>query len=218
MASADDRSRLKVHFDGPESSHPDRWAQLWNAGDFLPWDRGGPNPALVDLLDSKRGLIGDCFVEEEDGTKRRKTALVPGCGRGYDVLLLASYGYDAYGLEVSDKAVERCLEEKKTNGSKYLTNMHSDGAGTSTFLKGDFFAGEWNNAVTGGTFDLIYDYTVRFPCLAILPCIKGTVLPYQWLILQCLVLLRSEPCYETGMGAKDVAAFEKGATRTSHLP
>ncbi|KAL8862614.1 MAG: hypothetical protein Q9178_001112 [Gyalolechia marmorata] len=187
MASADDRSRLKVHFDGPESSHPDRWAQLWDAGDFLPWDRGGPNPALVDLLDSKRGLIGDYFIEEDDGTKRRKTALVPGCGRGYDVLLLASYGYDAYGLEVSDKAVERCLEEKKTNGSKYLTNMHSGGAGTSTFLQGDFFAGEWNNAVTGGTFDLIYDYTFF--------CALSPVMRPAWAQRMSQLLTKAPPGY-----------------------
>ena len=158
--SSDDRSRLSTHFDVPESSHPHRWAQLWDAGDFLPWDRGGPNPALEDLLNQKKGLIGDCFIERKDGSRRRKTALVPGCGRGYDVLLLASHGYEAYGLEISDKAVEKCLEEKKTNGHTYSSNAHSDGAGTSTFLKGDFFASEWNNVVSSGTFDLIYDYTV----------------------------------------------------------
>lgn len=162
-SSSDGRSRLSTHFDVPESSHPDRWAQLWDAGDFLPWDRGGSNPALKDLLNQKRGLIGDCWLEKEDGSKRRKTALVPGCGRGYDVLLLAVHGYEAYGLEISDKAVEKCLEEKKINGDQYMADEHSDRVGTSTFLKGDFFAGEWNNAVPGGTFDLIYDYTVRFP-------------------------------------------------------
>lgn len=158
--SADDRSRLSKHFNVPESSHPHRWAQLWDAGDFLPWDRGGPNPALEDLLNQNKGLIGDCFVERKDGLTRRKTALVPGCGRGYDVLLLASHGYEAYGLEISDKVIEKCLEEKKTNGHTYTSNVHSDRAGISTFLKGDFFASEWNNVVSGGTFDLIYDYTV----------------------------------------------------------
>ncbi|KAL8655013.1 MAG: hypothetical protein Q9226_003206 [Calogaya cf. arnoldii] len=158
-SSSDDRTRLSIHFDVPESSHPDRWAQLWDAGDYLPWDRGRPNPALRDLLNHKKGWIGDHYLEKEDGSKRRKTALVPGCGRGYDVLLLASYGYEAYGLEISDKAVERCLEEKNTNGDTYMTNIHSDGAGTSTFLKGDFFANDWNNVVPSGTFDLIYDYT-----------------------------------------------------------
>ncbi|KAL8676800.1 MAG: hypothetical protein Q9186_006707 [Xanthomendoza sp. 1 TL-2023] len=156
---SDDRARLRSHFNGPESTHPDRWAQLWEAGDFLPWDRGGPNPALIDLLNEKRAIIGDYFVEDANGSKRRKTALVPGCGRGYDVLLLANYGYDAYGLEVSEKAVERCYEEKKVNEHKYMRKGHSNNAGTSTFIKGDFFDTQWVHAVPGGKFDLIYDYT-----------------------------------------------------------
>ncbi|KAL8699801.1 MAG: hypothetical protein Q9224_001254 [Gallowayella concinna] len=156
---SDDRARLRSHFNGPESTHPDRWAQLWEAGDFLPWDRGGPNPALIDLLNEKRAIIGDYFVEDASASKRRKTALVPGCGRGYDVLLLANHGYDAYGLEVSEKAVERCYEEKKVNEHKYMRKGHSNNAGTSTFIKGDFFDTQWVHAVPGGKFDLIYDYT-----------------------------------------------------------
>ncbi|KAL8732207.1 MAG: hypothetical protein Q9166_002955 [cf. Caloplaca sp. 2 TL-2023] len=167
--SSDDRSRLSTHFDVPDSAHPHRWAQLWDAGDFLPWDRGGPNPALVDLLDQKKALIGECFIEDGNATKRRKTALVPGCGRGYDVLLLASHGYDAYGLEISHKAVERCLEEKKVNGAKYMVNTHSDGPGKSSFLQGDFFDNQWSNVVTGSTFDLIYDYTRMVQLLSTAP-------------------------------------------------
>lgn len=159
--SSDERSRLRKHFDVHESTHANRWAQLWDAGDFLPWDRGGPNPALIDLLDQKQGLIGDCFIEEADGSKRRKTALVPGCGRGFDVLLLASHGYDVYGLEVSEKAVARCLEEKNANGKKYLMDVHPHDAGESTFLIGNFFDNQWTATVAGGRFDLIYDYTVR---------------------------------------------------------
>ncbi|KAL8739187.1 MAG: hypothetical protein Q9181_000078 [Wetmoreana brouardii] len=154
----DDRSRLRSHFDVPDSTHTDRWAKLWDAGDFLPWDRGGPNPALVDLLDQRQDLIGNCFIEEGTGAKRRKKAFVPGCGRGYDVLLLASYGYDAYGLEVSAKAVERCEEEERANGHKYTVKDASAGAGKTTFLTGDFFGSGWSNDV-GGTFELIYDYT-----------------------------------------------------------
>lgn len=157
--SADDRARLKAHFEVSESTPGERWAKLWDAGNFLPWDRGGPNPALVDLLDQRRDLIGDCFVNEGAGEKRRKKALVPGCGRGYDVLLLASYGYDAYGLEVSTKAVERCLEEEKVNGHKYPVKDKSLGACKTTFLTGDFFDEKWSNGV--GSFELIYDYTVN---------------------------------------------------------
>ncbi|KAI4287650.1 MAG: hypothetical protein L6R35_003093 [Caloplaca aegaea] len=136
--SADDRARLKAHFDVDTASHPDRWAKLWDAGNFLPWDRGTPNPAFVDLLDQRKDLIGGCFVEDA-GKRRRKRALVPGCGKGYDVLLLASYGYDAYGLEVSEKAVERCIEERTANGHKYPVRHENAGMGQSKFLQGDFF-------------------------------------------------------------------------------
>ncbi|KAL8833295.1 MAG: hypothetical protein Q9170_004354 [Blastenia crenularia] len=153
------RSRLRAHFDVPTSTHSDRWAQLWNAGDFLPWDKGAPHPAFIDLLDRRKDLVGDCFVNADDGTgaKCRKKALVPGCGKGYDVFLLASYGYDAYGLEVSEKAVERCYEEQKASGDKYPVKNQSVGGGKCTFLRGDFFGSDW--AKEEGTFELIYDYT-----------------------------------------------------------
>ena len=49
----------------------------------------------------------------QDGQRRK--ALVPGCGRGVDVLLLASFGYDAYGLECSATAVDACKKEEKEN-------------------------------------------------------------------------------------------------------
>lgn len=171
MASDEVRARLRAHFDVHTSKHPDRWAQLWTAGDFLPWDKGTPNPALIDLLDQRKDLIGDCFVEdaENTGVKRRKRALVPGCGGGYDVLLLASYGYDAYGLEVSEEAVERCIKEQKANRDKYPVKDEMVGPGRCTFLKGDFFDNGWSKAIAAeGTHELIYDYTVsRFPTLPI---------------------------------------------------
>lgn len=172
MASSreDVRGRLLAHFPNGTSDRPDRWAMLWDKGDFLPWDIGAPNPALDDVLTDRKELIGTCFkeegtaaeMEEEGGRTERKKALVPGCGRGYDVILLASFGYDAYGLEVSDKAVELCVQEQQTNGVKYPTKDESVGYGTVTFLKGDFFHDEWTEKIPGGgKFDLIYDYTVR---------------------------------------------------------
>lgn len=171
MASVEEvRARLLAHFPNETSDKPDRWAALWDKGDFLPWDAGAPNPALVDVLTDRKDLIGTCFKvkgtlaeeKEEGGRKERKKALVPGCGRGYDVILLASFGYDAYGLEVNDKAVELCLQEQQTNGDKYPVNDESVGSGTVTFLKGDFFHDEWTKKIPGGgKFDLIYDYTVR---------------------------------------------------------
>lgn len=160
-----DRERLREYFSGPAVEVPDRWSKLWDAGDFLPFDRGEPNPALVDVLTDRRDLIGDCFVHQEhSGQRIRKKALVPGCGRGYDVLLLSSCGYDAYGLEISDTAVKRCKEEQEKNGHKYPVRDEAIGAGSVNFVKGDFFSEnqEWTGA-SGRfeSFELIYDYTVR---------------------------------------------------------
>jgi hypothetical protein len=162
MTTQDARARLLDHFPNNSSDQPIRWAQLWEKGDFLPWDRGLPNPALVDVLREKQDLIGTCFESDADSVKRRKKAFVPGCGRGYDVLLLASFGYDAYGLEVSDKAVQSCIQEQKTNGPNYPVQDDSAGAGKATFIRGDFFRDDWTKEIPGGpTFELIYDYTVR---------------------------------------------------------
>lgn len=161
MATPDARARLLEHFANGTSNRPDLWSQLWDKGDFLPWDRGMPNPALEDVLADRQDLIGSCFKQGPDGEKQRKKALVPGCGRGYDVLLLASFGYDAYGLEVSEKAVELCVQEQKTKGQEYPARDESVGSGSATFMQGDFFSDEWAREIQGGAiFDLIYDYTV----------------------------------------------------------
>lgn len=164
MCQTDDRAKLKAHFAGDTTGHQERWSSLWDKGDFLPFDRGFPNPALVDTLTDRHDLVGTCFVDKESGGRRRKKALVPGCGRGYDVLLLASFGYDAYGLEVSGKAVEKCLQEQKENEHKYPVKDESRGGGHIAFVHGDFFSDEWTTDIEGGgEFDLIYDYTVDFP-------------------------------------------------------
>ena len=157
----DVRARLQATFSIPPSEHGKGWDKLWKEGDFLPWDKGTPNPALVDLLDDRRDLVGSPLIGEGENA-RRKRALVPGCGRGYDVLLLASLGYDAYGLEISESAVQRCEEEKSANGSRYAVKDESVGAGESKFIIGDFFADDWLKEVEGsGKFELIYDYTVH---------------------------------------------------------
>jgi len=156
----DARARLAAHFSPhPPSAHPSHWDALWAKGDFLPWDRGQPNPALVDTLHDKRGLLGPPV---EGG--KRKRALVPGCGKGYDVLLLASFGYDAWGLEASPNAVKACeklkqeVEQKDWEG--YKVHIEDIGRGKTEFVHGDFFQDGWVEKTEGAQFDLIYDYTV----------------------------------------------------------
>lgn len=135
------------------------WSSLWDKGDDLPWDRGCPNPALEDTLIQRAGTIGGPLAQ--DGQRRK--ALVPGCGRGFDVLLLASFGYDAYGLECSAAAVDACNKEQQENSGSYPVRDDKVGQGKAIFVQGDFFDDAWLKEVgiPRNGFDVVYDYTVR---------------------------------------------------------
>jgi hypothetical protein len=115
----------------------------------------------VDVLNDRKDLVGD----PTNGEKRKK-ALVPGCGKGYDCLLLASYGYDAYGLEVSSHAVREAENWKVDHEKDYEVKDETLGRGQVKFVGGDFFAEDWLKNIFGlenqdqGGFDLVYDYTV----------------------------------------------------------
>lgn len=137
------------------------WDDLWNKGDFLPWDRGLPSPAFVEALKEHSHIIGNALTEV-DGKPQRKKALVPGCGRGVDVCLLESFGYDAIGLEFSQKAVDECEKYAKEHGSEYPVRDEKTGKGSKKFLRGDFYRDDWLDETGLGAkhFDLIYDYTV----------------------------------------------------------
>lgn len=152
--------RLRDHF--VEKNTPDKWDDLWKDGSFLPWDRRTPNPALVDVLSTRKDLLGDPNITDADGKKRRKKALVPGCGRGYDVYLFAAFGYDAYGLEGSKHALEACekFREEADEKEEYAVRDKESGKGEVKFVYGDFFSEDWERDTGDGGFDVIYDYTV----------------------------------------------------------
>jgi methyl halide transferase len=151
------RSRLKAHFEEAKGTteHGSKWNELWKEG-FVPWDKGVPSPALVDLLIERQDLFPPI-------SSRRRKALVPGCGRGYDVLLLSAFGYDAYGLEISSNAlVEARKVEKEMAGKGVYETRSGVTAGKITWLAGDFFKDDFLKDVDGdGKFDFFYDYTVR---------------------------------------------------------
>jgi len=172
----DVRIRLRDHFvNADPSTHPSRWDDLWNTQEFLPWDRGTFNPALADVLASQTSLLGPpTTVDETTGVKRRKRALVPGCGKGYDVLLLASFGYDSYGVEASANAVAACEKYAEEAAEQYMARDMDVGSGSVKFVYGDFFKDDWVGEVDGGLgqgFDVVYDYT--FLC-ALPPSLRPT--------------------------------------------
>jgi len=100
------------------------WENAWQEG-RTPWDAGAPAPALLQLIGEDALGIG--------------RALVPGCGRGYDVFALAEAGFDATGLEIAPSAA---AEFEKARGER----------GGSLAI-GDFFELETE------PFDLVWDYT-----------------------------------------------------------
>ncbi|KAK4946028.1 hypothetical protein LTR10_014830 [Elasticomyces elasticus] len=164
------RAALKQHFSTFQGQkYAEGWADLWAKGDFLPWDRGHPSPALADTLADHADLIGHAMVDE-NGKPRRKRALVPGCGRGVDVLLLQSFGYDAVGLEYAADALKACEDYEKEHAGDYPVRDEKVGKGTARFVHGDFYTDDWLESTGFGKdakFDLIYDYT--FFCAMQLP-------------------------------------------------
>jgi methyl halide transferase len=143
------------------SEHGSKWNQLWEES-YTPWDRGGPSMALNDLLEEAKHL----FLS----TKAKKTALVPGCGMGHDVLLLAAFGYDVYGLDYSASAAKSAIDNQAAVGNDEVYRPRQGvEAGKITWLTGDFFSDDWlQKADVGGKFDLIFDYTVsRSPLFSI---------------------------------------------------
>ncbi|KAL2814724.1 thiol methyltransferase [Aspergillus cavernicola] len=141
------------------------WEELWAQGDniSLPWDKRKPNPTLEEVLTTKRAIINGPLLNtnEGGGSPQRKKALVAGCGRGVDILLLASFGYDAYGLDYSKSAIEECRKEEEEGEANYPVRDRVIGRGKVTWVQGDFFEDTWVEelGVARNCFDFIYDYT-----------------------------------------------------------
>ncbi|RWA15060.1 hypothetical protein EKO27_g34 [Xylaria grammica] len=152
MPSSDEQPKLPKFFDGtPPQEHSSRWTKCWE-DKWTPWDRGGPSMALYDLL--KENPSGAIPLPSEGSPK---TCLVPGCGRGYDVLLLSSFGYDVYGLDVSSQALDAAKANAEKALAEELYKTEASKRGAVNWTCQDFFAEDWKDVQ--GPFDLIFDYT-----------------------------------------------------------
>ncbi|KAK1469264.1 thiopurine S-methyltransferase [Colletotrichum melonis] len=177
---ATDPNKLSTAFaNTPLANHGQKWSAFWEEK-FTPWDRGGPSLALLDIITTRPDLIPPPppTASSPAGQQQRKhTALVPGCGKGHDALLLANLGYDVLGLDFSPTAIAEAKENQKAvvaaaaagdgNGDGAGPDVNSirqpNGAepGSVTWLSGDFFSDSWLEAWPreDKTFDLIFDYT-----------------------------------------------------------
>ena len=122
-----------------ERTNP-RWKDLWvkgiNIGDHF--DTGTPSPYLLHLIKEKQIPEG--------------RALVPGCGRGYDVIALASPTRTAYGLDLVEEAVASAKEYCDS-----LSAEEKPAEGRANFICGSFF--DLPTEDIASKYNFIYDYT-----------------------------------------------------------
>ena len=115
-----------------------RWIDMWDGG-LLPgqaFDACAASPLLLQYIAENKIPHGK--------------ALVPGCGRGYDVTALADEHRYVLGLDIAPKAVEAARDRLVVLSSdecKYKPNAH--------FATTSFFDLQEKD----GLYDFIYDYT-----------------------------------------------------------
>lgn len=112
------------------------WAKGLAPGQFF--DARTPSPVLVEY--AEKGLIPN------------GRALVPGCGRGYDVTLLASQNRFVIGLEISSSAITAAEERLKD-----LPEEEFPYKSKASFELANFF--DLSPKTEDEKFDFIYDYT-----------------------------------------------------------
>jgi len=80
------------------------WETRYQQGD-TPWDKGAASPPLVDWLRSQ-SMTG--------------SVLVPGCGAGHDVRILAAQGAAVTGLDVAPSAVRLAQQHPVVRNETYV--------------------------------------------------------------------------------------------------
>ncbi|XP_021752598.1 thiocyanate methyltransferase 1-like [Chenopodium quinoa] len=105
------------------------WQKCWEE-DRTPWDLGHVTPVIQHLV-------------QTDALPKGRI-LIPGCGRGYDVIAMASSQRNVVGLDLSEAAITKA---KKLAAS-------SANANSTTFIVDDFFTWQPNEP-----FELIFYYT-----------------------------------------------------------
>ena len=129
-----------------------------------PWDRGGPNPQLLRWLEN--GELSPCRI------------LVPGCGKGWEVLELAQRGFDVVGVDYTQAAVEHTRALLASQGAfaqvveadvlSYHPNTKFDAIYEQTCLCAihpdhwkDYAEQIWHWLVPGGSLWVMFMQSVR---------------------------------------------------------
>lgn len=86
------------------------WTERYACG-FLPWDQGGVPADVGRALASAGSGMGAVPAPPA-------RVLLPGCGSGYELALLAEAGYDALAIDISSAAVERARAAVGTHAGR----------------------------------------------------------------------------------------------------
>lgn len=117
-----------------------RWVDMWNAG-IAPgelFDVASTSPLLLDLI--KKDMVP------------KGRALVPGCGRGYDVTSLATSDRYVLGLDISEVAVAAAKERLQSLSAEECKCKENAEFNTTSFF-------DLDTSSEDNKFDFIYDYT-----------------------------------------------------------
>jgi len=134
---------MSVHIEGGSSNRSElenrRWIDMWDGG-LQPgqaFDACAASPLLLQYISENKIPAGK--------------ALVPGCGRGYDVTALADEHRYVLGLDIAPKAIEAArdrLDKLSSDDCKCKPNAH--------FATTSFFSLPEQDS---SLYDFIYDYT-----------------------------------------------------------
>lgn len=103
-----------------------------------PWDLGGAHPGLA------------AWWAAEGRTLGLESAIVPGCGKGHDVLFLARQGLRVHAVDVVDLCADHFAEELAAcGGAFHLENFLAAGTDAGV-APGDL----------GAPFDLLFEHTI----------------------------------------------------------
>ena len=122
-----------------------RWEIMWNGGNGEYEVKNGDGGVLKpgQSFDAGKSVpYLDTFLDKNKGLLEGKTAVIPGCGRGYDVATFSKYCEEVTGLELAPTAV---VSARDYLGDSYQNVLVS---------QGDFLA---DNAEI--QYDVGYDYT-----------------------------------------------------------
>ncbi|ETW84328.1 hypothetical protein HETIRDRAFT_381810 [Heterobasidion irregulare TC 32-1] len=117
------------------------WDEAWKQN-LTPWE----DPDVYDVQPALRELIDSSRLQLPTTGK----ALVPGCGRGYDVIHIASsLGLETLGTDISSQAIQAAKE-------RLASVPGATASGKVFFQEADFFS---MALPENERFDLVYDYT-----------------------------------------------------------